>query len=79
MNNRKKNNESLHAKAIRLLEGGIVSVQGLSVKVVERKWIFDPCFHCEMDSICDPESEMSELCRECDKISHKDCYLDLVQ
>lgn len=79
MNRRKENIDSLHDKAIRLLEGGIVSVQGLSVKVVAEKWICDPCFVCEMDSICHFGSDMCNLCHECDMISRKDCYLVLVE
>lgn len=77
MSNRKSDNETIHSKAIRLLEGGVVVVQGLSVKVVVEKWLCDPCFVCEMDSICHFGSEMCDVCHECDMIARKDCFLVL--
>lgn len=79
MNRRKNDIESIHSKAVRLLEGGVVEVQGLSVKVVAEKWLCDPCFKCEMDSICHFGSEMCNVCQECDIISKKDCFLVLIE
>lgn len=78
MNRKKEDIDSLHSKAIRLLEGGVVSVQGLSVKVVVDNYLFDPCFVCEMDSLCHYGTDIHLLCRECDIISRKDCFLVLV-
>lgn len=75
MGNRKNDIDSIHSKAIRLLEGGVVEVQGFAVSVVVKIWLFDPCFICEMDSICHIGSEMCKVCHECDMISRKDCYL----
>ena len=79
MNRRKNDIESIHSKAIRLLEGGVVEVQGLSVVVRAEKWLCDPCFVCEMDSICHFGSEMCNVCHECDIISKKDCFLVLIE
>ena len=79
MNRRKNDIESIHSKAIRLLEGGVVEVQGLSVVVRAEKWLCDPCFVCEMDSICHFGSDMCNVCHECDIISMKDCFLVLIE
>lgn len=65
----KKNKElSIHEKAIRLIEGGVVEISGHFVRAVEvRKLI--PCVVCNMDSACD--MEMSDLCSECEMINGK--------
>ena len=70
--------DSIHEKAIRLLEGGIVEVDGLSVKLVQLPYIFDPCFCCEMDCLCHKGTEMCDVCEECDAISRMDCFLTLL-
>lgn len=70
--------ENIHDKAIRLIEGGIVNVDGLSVKLCKEGDIFDPCFCCEMDSLCHLGTEMQLVCRECDKITQRDCFLVLM-
>lgn len=59
----------LHSLAVRLVEGGIVSFEGHSIraKVVESGE--DSCFLCEMDSICN--SEMVDLCARCDAYERK--------
>lgn len=67
--------DELHAKAIRLLEGGSVEVEGLVVKLGMDMYIFDPCFGCEMDSLCHLGNDICNLCMECDTISHRDCFL----
>ena len=75
--NTKKMKESIHEKAIRLIEGGIVNVDGHFVKLCKEPYIFDPCFCCEMDSLCHFGTEMHLVCRECDQITHMDCLLVL--
>lgn len=77
MERKKVDEDSLHSKAIRLLEGGAVSVLGLSVKV---GYSLDPanaCLECEMDCLCVFDNEMCQLCSECDSISGKSCILIL--
>lgn len=69
--------KEIHEKAIRLLEGGIVSVDGHGVKVGKLPWDVEPCYICEMDSICHMDTEMPFVCRECDMISQQNCYLIL--
>lgn len=73
-----KNKQSIHEKAIRLVEGGIVEVDGHSVKLVKDPYIFDPCFCCEMDCLCHTDTEMYYVCMECDAITNMDCFLELV-
>lgn len=68
---------SIHEKAIRLVEGGIVDVDGLSVKLVKDPNLFDPCYLCEMDSLCHIGTEMCSVCEECDHITHMNCFLML--
>lgn len=72
-----KKKESVHQKAIRLVEGGIVEIDGLYVRLCRDSYIFDPCFCCEMDSLCHFGDEMQIVCRECDIISRQDCFLVL--
>ena len=79
MGNRKETIDSIHSKAIRLLEGGVVEVQGLSVIVRVEEHLSDPCFVCEMDCICHYGNEMCIVCRECDMITRKDCFLILCE
>lgn len=69
---------SVHDKAIRLIEGGIVEVDGHCVRLHRDKYIFDPCFVCEMDCLCHKGTEMCSVCEECDSITREDCFLALV-
>ena len=69
--------EEIHDKAIRLLEGGIVIVNGLSVKLCKCPIVEIACNICEMDCICKFGSDMANVCRECDMISKESCYLIL--
>ena len=69
---------SVHEKAIRLIEGGIVDVDGHSVKLVILPFIFDPCLYCEMDYLCHYGTEMCDVCEECDAITRMDCFLTLI-
>lgn len=70
---------SVHDKAIRLLEGGIVDVDGHAVRLSDAMDIYDPCLECEMDCICHFGNEMHLVCRECDIISGNDWFLCLVK
>lgn len=69
---------SIHDKAIRLLEGGIVDVDGHAVKYGGRGLLFRPCYKCKMDCLCHNGTEMAAVCAECDSITGHDCYLCLV-
>ena len=73
-----KDKQSIHEKAIRLIEGGIVDVDGHSVKLVNVPDMFDTCNLCEMDCLCHIGTEMCYVCIECVGISKKDCILKLV-
>lgn len=70
--------KELHEKAIRLVEGGIVEVSGLSVAMGHERYIFDPCLCCDMDCLCHHGNDLCRLCEECDAISHEDCFLILM-
>lgn len=69
-------NLSQHEKAIRLVEGGFVWHNGHYIgakKVISKD---EPCFLCNMDSICD--LEMTDLCGECECLTHDRYLLYLV-
>ena len=70
---------TIHDKAIRLVEGGIVEVDGLCVALRHEPYIFDPCFVCELDSICHKGNNICSVCEECDAITKKDCFLVLIE
>lgn len=70
--------QTIHEKAIRLIEGGLVNVDGHCVKMKKASEDVDACIQCEMDSICRPNLEMYFVCLECVFITRKDCYLELV-
>lgn len=59
---------NVHCKAIRLLEGGVVSCSGHAVRAIEVIDTENACMLCDMDSACD--MEMLDLCAECDSIAH---------
>ena len=73
-----KNKQSIHEKAIRLTEGGIVEVDGHSVRLVEIPDMFDTCYCCEMDCLCHTGTEMCDVCIESVETSKKNCILELV-
>lgn len=73
-----ENKQSIHEKAIRLLEGGIVEVDGHSVRVKKTPTYFDSCNYCEMDCLCHTGTEMELVCKECDSITLRNCFLVLV-
>lgn len=66
---------SVHEKAIRLIEGDIVEVGGISVLLHREPYIFDPCLCCDMDYLCHKGNEMCSVCEECDRITKNDCFL----
>lgn len=68
----------VHDKAIRLLEGGAVNIDGNWFKLKKFPIIdgFCPCYECNLDSIC--REEHVAVCQECDDISGKKCCLILV-
>ena len=71
-----ENKQSIHEKAIRLLEGGIVDVDGNSVRV-KRTWAYcDACMYCKMDCLFYSGSEMELVYKECDSISQRNCFLE---
>lgn len=69
---------TIHEKAIRLLEGGQVNVDGHRVQLRHTPYNGFSCGICEMDCICRQGSEMSNVCLECDLITNEDYYLELV-
>lgn len=73
-----ENKQSIHEKAIRLVEGGIVEVDGHSVRVKKTSNYYDACNYCEMDCLCHRGTEMCDVCVECDAISQRNCILVLV-
>ena len=69
---------TVHDKAIRLLEGGVVNIDGNWFRLKKfPDWYDDnPCVECELDSIC--RMEHTDVCGECEAISHRKCCLHLV-
>lgn len=72
------NNKSIHEKAIRLIEGGIVEVSGLCVRMGRAPLGELACYDCEMDCLCHKGDSICDLCEECDNITRDNCYLILV-
>lgn len=68
---------TVHDKAIRLLEGGVVNIEGNWFRLIRFPDYFDdnPCMECDLDSIC--SIEHTDVCAECDAISHRKCCLKL--
>lgn len=70
--------KDIHNKAIRLIEGGVVEVDNLCVRMRYEADDEFVCLDCEIDSICKRDSEMHDVCVECDLITGKGCILVLV-
>lgn len=70
--------EDVHKKAIRLIEGDIVEVSGLCVRLSHSPSFSDTCYCCEMDCLCHKGNPICELCEECNNITNEDCFLILV-
>lgn len=74
----KKMKQSVHEKAIRLIEGGIVEVDGHCVRLWKGPYEVDTCNYCVMDCLCHYGSEMNLVCKECDEITQMSCRLILM-
>lgn len=70
--------EDVHKKAIRLIEGGIVEVSGLCVRMGRASFELDACGCCDMDCLCHKGNSICDLCEECDSITRDNCFLILV-
>ena len=68
----------IHEKAIRLIEGGVVEVDGLSVRAINIGSEYECCEICDMDCLCLIDTEMLKVCEQCDWISAGNYYLKLV-
>ena len=66
---------TVHDKAIRLLEGGIVEIDANWFRLRRFPDYFDdnPCMECNLDSAC--REEHVAVCEECDAISGRVCCL----
>ena len=69
--------DSIHDKAIRLVEGGAVNIDGHPVELVKVPDESDTCYICAMDSLCHLGSEMCAVCIECEEITRSNCLLKL--
>lgn len=76
MKKKKTKEQTMHNKAIRLIEGGEVSCSGLTFRAHVADCLNYPCYECSVDSACD--SNISDLCAECDQIGHQQYYLEIV-
>lgn len=68
----------IHDKAIRLIEGGVVEVDGLFVRAIKACIDYECCQQCNMDCLCHNGTEMMDVCNECDFIGADGYYLKLV-
>lgn len=71
--------KSIHNKAIRLVEGGIVEIDSNWFRLIKFPEEFegDECMECELDSIC--RMDHRDVCVECSSITHRACCLELAQ
>ena len=69
---------TVHDKAIRLLQGDIVQIEGNWFRVKRFPDYYDDntCKVCELDSMC--HWEHTQICEECEIISQHKCILNLV-
>lgn len=70
--------KEVHEKAIRLVEGGIVEVSGLCVRMSRAPFEMDACDGCDMDCLCHKGDPICDLCEECNSITRDNCFLILV-
>lgn len=61
--NRFLTKDELHAKAVRLVEGGAEEIDGHWVRFKLAEDEDDPCCKCMMECVC--QCQMVELCYEC--------------
>lgn len=69
---------SIHEKAIRLVEGGIVEVDGVFVRAIKAPVDYITCEVCDMDCLCHLGTEMADVCEECDSVGNWGYYLKLI-
>lgn len=76
-----KKQKSLHERAIRLVEGGVVQVDGFAVRAIKAPIDESPCNVCDMDCLChrDGDTEMPILCGVVDAVGKDGYYLKLVE
>ena len=69
--------KTVHDKAIRLIEGGIVEIEGNLFRLKRFPEYFDDntCNECELDSMC--HWEHVQICEVCEAISNQRCMLEL--
>lgn len=70
---------TVHKKAIRLVEGGIVEIVGNWFRLRRFPDYYDdnPCMECELDSIC--QLDHIDICGECEAITGQRCCLQMAQ
>lgn len=68
MKKRNKKEDSVHDKAIRLLEGGLVEIDNLVFSIEETDGLSGVCECCQLDSIC--SRNIQDVCAEADSITH---------
>lgn len=68
---------TIHDKAIRLAEGGIVEIDSNWFRLIRYPEYYegDPCFECDLDSIC--RMDHTDICAECECILRRKCRLEL--
>lgn len=69
---------TVHDKAIRLCEGGIVEIKENWFALIRFPKYFDDisCYECYLDSLC--HKEHADICGECEVITQRRCSLRLV-
>lgn len=67
MTKRNEKLQSVHDKAIRLLEGGIVEIDNLNFSIEEVEGDDIACTECQLDSIC--SKNIIDVCLETDLIT----------
>lgn len=72
---KEQNVDTLHAKAVRLAEGGVVEINGHFVRAIGVVCVDSPCYLCDMDSIYN--EDMGDLCDEVDNYTHSTHILKL--
>ena len=77
MNISKPKCNSIHEKAIRLIEGDVVEVDGLFVRAGELDFGSELCEICPMDCLCYFGTDMLDVCKEYNSIGKYDYYLKL--
>lgn len=66
--------KEIHAKAVRLCEGGVVEFKGHFVRALRVTGGLDVCWECDMDSICDVDFiNLCEFCDTYDNTTHILC------